>query len=260
MNLCRPDNRKSCVACCGVYNVPDATRPTLERRLTVHTELFGSADRTVEGMALFENQVRDMEKLTPIEEMIHVCEFCGFVDIHRKCPGCMLHPESPGNRGTDFRGLCHYGSMACKSFFCPSWELIPNSYFNILNEAIDDWHLWGLVITDVHFVSALFGILEGTLGKPLETKRLLTGKSLGIFQQIIGWKNVWPYGKNSLKRINRYHITEKHAFHNNNLGVCSQVFLDCLSYTFDLAEVGGGHAYIDDFLRELQSAYKKNPG
>ncbi|MFW6272009.1 MAG: hypothetical protein ACOC1Q_03090 [Desulfosalsimonas sp.] len=37
-------------------------------------------------------------------------------DPMRECicgVGCMFHPMADGNRGTEFRGLSHYGSMMC---------------------------------------------------------------------------------------------------------------------------------------------------
>ena len=117
MNLCRPDNRKSCAACCGLYNVPDATRPSLVQKLTARTALFASTERSVETLIKYEACVREVERTTALDPAIHVCEFTGFLDEGRNIVGCMLHPTAQGNGGVDFRGLCYYGSVACKSFF-----------------------------------------------------------------------------------------------------------------------------------------------
>ena len=121
MNVCRPDSRKSCAACCGLYNVPDATRPALQAKLETRTRAFQNVERSPQAVEDYQLWVRAHEAETPLEEVIHVCEFAGFLDSHQRVVGCQLHPTAPGNEELDLRGLCYYGSMACKSFFCPAW-------------------------------------------------------------------------------------------------------------------------------------------
>ncbi len=162
-NLCRPDGRKSCAACCGLYNVPDGTRSTLMARLEGRTHAFGTVVRDPDAIAEFAAQVSERERVTPLDPVIHVCEFVGFVDSHWRSPGCLLHPSAPGNRGIDLRGLCHYGSMACKGFFCPATEQLEAYQTAILVELIDDWQLYGLVVTDVDYVKSVFRLVEGYL-------------------------------------------------------------------------------------------------
>ena len=159
MNLCRPDESKSCAACCGLYNLSDATRPILWQKLQRRTTLFRTTPRCADAIAVFQETVQLEEPEAPLEEIIHVCEFAGFLDQYRRVVGCQLHPSAPGNNGVDLRGLCHYGSMACKAFFCPSWTAIPPGYVEVLVKALQDWHLYGLVITDVDFVTSLFRLL-----------------------------------------------------------------------------------------------------
>lgn len=126
MNLCRPDRGKSCAACCGLYNVPEARRPALRAKLGNRSTIFRTIERSAEAILEFAEYIRQVEAELPLDGEIHACEFAGFLDPGFRSVGCMLHPAAPGNDGIDHRGLCHYGSMACKAFFCPAWnEVLP---------------------------------------------------------------------------------------------------------------------------------------
>ncbi|MEW6351586.1 MAG: hypothetical protein AB1646_21250 [Thermodesulfobacteriota bacterium] len=160
LNLCWPDGSKSCAACCGLYNLVDGRRSTLLPRLEARTRTFAEVVRDPDAIAEFAVRVREQEAVTPLDPVIHVCEFVGFTDAAWRAPGCMLHPTAPGNRGVDFRGLCHYGSMACKGFFCPATEELEAYQAEIVIELIDDWHLYGLVATDVDYVKSVFRLVE----------------------------------------------------------------------------------------------------
>ena len=58
MNLCRPDDQKSCAACCGLYNIPIATRPALWKNLETRTILFRQTERSVEALEKYEALIR----------------------------------------------------------------------------------------------------------------------------------------------------------------------------------------------------------
>ena len=233
MNLCRPDETKSCAACCGLYNVPDATRPTLWKKLARRTALFRTAPRAIEDIERHQKTVRSEEPDPPLEEVIHVCEFAGFLDAQRRVVGCQLHPSAPGNHGVDLRGLCHYGSMACKSFFCPAWEATPREHLQILANAPQDWHLYGLVITDVDFVTSLFSLMEAQIGDTIDAARIDRLEPFSVFQEMISWKDTWPFRGMSTLRRNRYYF--KPSVPADALGPAEamDLLLDCLAYTFD---------------------------
>ncbi len=169
MNLCRPDSSKSCAACCGLYNVPNATRSALQFKLEKRTLAFREVERSPQAIEDYQMWVRANEAEGPLDEAIHVCEFAGFLDPQQRIVGCQLHPTGTGNQGVDLRGLCYYGSMACKSFFCPAWEEIPLRLRDMVCLLIDDWHVYGLVITDVDFVRSLFGLLEDRIEAELDS-------------------------------------------------------------------------------------------
>ncbi len=247
MNLCRPDNQKSCAACCGLYNVRDATRPTLRKNLETRTLLFREKERSADAIEKYAALIRQSGKVLPIDDAIHVCEFTGFLDEAFNVVGCMLHPNAPGNRGIDLRGLCHYGSVACKTFYCPAWDELDPQHRSILVDAIDDWHLYGLVMTDVDFVRSLFGLIEKRLGRAVQPRLLSSVPTLEIFKRMLSWKNTWPFAGSSSMRDSRYYF--KGSCLSEGLGCEAHLarLLGTISFTFG-ADRGTDRA--ENFVRQ----------
>ena len=233
MNLCYPDGTKSCAACCGLYNVGDATKQALERKLESRTKIFGETERTAGALIEFEHIVRSSEDNAAVDEVIHVCEFTGFLDEDRRTVGCLLHPTAPGNSGIDLRGLCHYGSMACKAFFCPASECMEPAQREIVVQLVDDWHLYGLVATDLDFVGALFRLVEDRLGGPL-TWQLLSRypEACGVFRQMLQWKNDWPFCRGSRLRRSRYYFKSSGDTVPDELPDGVERVLSCIRFTY----------------------------
>lgn len=256
LNLCRPDDQKSCAACCGLYNTPDATRPALLKNLETRTRLFRQTERSAEALQRFETIIRESGAVSHVDDEIHVCEFTGFLDERFKIVGCMLHPSSPGNQGIDLRGLCHYGSMACKGFFCPAWDEPDRPHRRILLDTIDDWHLYGLVITDVDFVRSVFGLLEERLGKEIDRASLFSGPALQVFRQMLSWKNSWPFGQPSSLRRSRYYFKGSCPRGGNAYEAHCARLLDTIGFTFDIAdEMDGSERLVRQTVEGFVSAY-----
>lgn len=204
-NLCRTDEQKSCAACCGLYNVADGTKEVLSERLHVRTDLFRRTGRFADELLAFEELIRKTETTQSLDPSIHVCEFTGFVDEDRRIVGCLLHPTSPGNRGVDLRGLCHYGSLACRSFYCPAWECLDPVEAACVAAVVDHWHLYGLVITDVVYVRSIFRLLEDVAGRPLDPHRMHETGEAQALREMLSWKTSNPLGSTSLIRRSRYY-------------------------------------------------------
>ncbi len=258
LNLCRPDDRKSCAACCGLYNVPDGTRPTLAAKLEKHTSLFRTTLRTVPALEAYQRSIQDQETVSALDSIIHVCEFTGFLDLNRKIVGCLLHPTAPGNNGTDLRGLCYYGSMACKCFFCPAWTEISTSHMQILLDVLDDWHLYGLIITDPGFIHSLFALLEINLGKPLTAEHLYRTPALDIFKRMLAWKDSWPLNASSTVRRSRYYFKPASEHILPNESECKRHILESLEFTFGLNHINEDaldlvQEQINEFVRAYHS-------
>jgi hypothetical protein len=257
MNLCHPDGKRSCAACCGLYNVRDGTRSTLSNKLEQHTVLFGTVERSAAAICEYKSRVATEEENFPLDAEIHVCEFIGFLDPQQCLVGCMLHPAAKGNEEIDFRGLCHYGSMACKSFFCPAWEEVPARYRDILLALVEDWHLYGLVMTDVDFVMSLFGLVEQRLGRPLDAAELTNTPAGSILSEILSWKDSWPPGRESRVRQSRYYF--KSPFHRLNPDFDANMarFLGTLNFTFDIeVDLQSAGSSVLPKLEELIEAYE----
>jgi hypothetical protein len=216
-----------------MYNVPDATREALQAKLERRTRLFEDTDRSVQSLIEFESFICKTEANKPLVETIHVCEFVGFVDQYHRKPGCMLHPNAPGNGGVDLRGLCHYGSLACKTFFCPACESIDPVLAQLLIDLIDDWHLYGLVITDVDFVNSLFCLLRSRVGDRLDELIGSSGPPSLALKEMLSWKDAWPFHKSSQFRRSRYFFKESVDRRHAHPNTASSALLDIIEHTFN---------------------------
>ncbi len=231
MNLCHPDSSKSCAACCGLYNVNDGRRGTLNSLLIERTLAFRNLSRTVAEICDFSVSSGARQLISQLDPEIHVCEYAGFVDDSYSTVGCMLHPNAPGNKGIDFRGLCHYGSMACKSFFCPASSETHETCVIIANRLITDWHLYGLVCTDINYMTAIFALTEMILELPIETEVILGPKPSAILMELLSWKTSWAFAEKSLTRRSAYYF-KRFDQPNDESGLVNNI-VDSLCFTFD---------------------------
>jgi hypothetical protein len=237
--------------------VADGTRSSLVQKLGARTALFAATERSVNSLVQYEDHVRELEKEAPPDPAIHVCEFTGFLDEERRTVGCLLHPSAPGNGGVDFRGLCYYGSVACKSFFCPAWEGLEPYRGEILAAAIDDWHLYGLVATDLNFVRAVFGLLEEDLGRPLDAGVLVSSPAWGVFKEIISWKSAWPFKGSTLVRQSRYYARDASGTEMTDTSACVATILESLRFTLDIQdEMAGAKEFIVRQVARFAVAYR----
>jgi hypothetical protein len=168
-SLCQPDSSKSCGACCGLYNWEDHSRqaliPLLEKRRT----LFFSLGRDAENF----QKAYAREELPPnpkLLETIYNCEFLGFLDGEKKRVGCLLHPSV--NEGRDLRNHCFYGKEICADHCCPSHTHLNPVERKSIFLTLEDWYLYGLVITDLDLVKEFFQQVQTRLGDSLREKRL----------------------------------------------------------------------------------------
>jgi hypothetical protein len=256
VNLCSPDSTKSCAACCGLYNVSNGTRDALLEKLTRRTLLFQETERSVEALIRYQSAVRALEPDVSPDPSIHACEFTGFVDEARLTPGCLLHPTAAGNQGVDFRGLCHYGSMACKSLYCPAWEELRPDERGILLNLLDDWHLYGLVINDLDFVESLFALLRLRVTGGLNESRLLTGPAAEVLKEMLAWKVSWPWKRDSLIRTSRYFCRRAPFLNESDEGAHMTRLLAVLGSTFGIDNpTEGAHEFVGDALDRFAHAY-----
>ena len=163
VSLCQPDSRKSCGACCGLYNYRGGNRQNLELRLRRRTETFRSLrPASVEVAKAFANRVRSAEDGRKLLETIYNCEFLGFVDDDLRRVGCLLHPEQ--NQGRDLRSCSFYGAELCAGHLCLSHQKLTDEEKICVVGSIDDWYLYGICVTDIDLCKSFFRFASERLG------------------------------------------------------------------------------------------------
>lgn len=203
--LCQVSGTVSCGACCGLYNVPDPSRPGLEELLARRTRRFGRVPRTVEAITQFESEIRSAEPSErPLPEFHH-CAFIGFIGENRSRVGCLLHPLADGNNGLDFRGLSYYGGMACNGYFCPGCREMPARIKQCVRAVADDWHLYGMVVTESRLLTELATAVEAKAGMEISPSKLPPGSpAAAAFLNLLRLKLDWPFRSNSALVIHYY--------------------------------------------------------
>ena len=210
--LCQVNESVSCGACCGLYNVPDASFETLKSRLTHRTRLYDSIPNHIDAVEAFKEGIEAMEiqEGRPINDFHH-CPYIGLVGENRLRVGCLLHPLNPKNNHFDYRGLSFYGGMTCRVYFCPSATKLPGTYAEIVKSLADDWYGYGLIITETRLLTAFFGEIERRLQKPLKARAILSNPSASdAIRKFFSLKIKWPFRKKGHAYLGNY-------FFNDNL-------------------------------------------
>ncbi|MDD3473655.1 MAG: hypothetical protein PHS86_12800 [Syntrophaceae bacterium] len=206
-NICRPNNKVSCAACCGIYNVIDASAELMTHEMRRRSSLFARVTRHVDDMVNFKAFISETSRLRQLDPDIHVCEFIGFLDPHELIVGCMLHPCSTGNGGTDFRGLCHYGAMACKAFYCPAWKQLNQGMRKTVAMIVPDWRAYGLIITDLAYLSGMTRLVEGATGRSPGPLMMTDPKIKQQLSNLLMLKVNWPFASDTGIRQSNYYLT-----------------------------------------------------
>jgi len=192
--LCQVDERVSCGACCGLYNVSNARRDSLLPMLLRRTEQFVNIPRTMAAILEFKAAVEAYESQDRPYLEFHHCPYIGMIGTQRSRVGCLLHPLGEGNQGIDFRGLSYYGGMACRTYFCPSCGQLPESYKRIVQSVVPDWYLYGLIITDTDLITAIFHHVEAAAGRRLQLEAVLAHPECrSRVAEFFSLKMDWPF-------------------------------------------------------------------
>jgi hypothetical protein len=173
-------------------------------RLRGRTELFRTAAKTPEGLRDFSRLIQGKEDMAKRYEVIYCCEYLGFLDREERRVGCLLHPLQNG--GVDHRGGSFYGRELCDGHFCPSYHYISREEKQALLNIIDDWYLFGLVITDIDLVKSYFQMVSDGIYEtpPPECFRngLLREEALAFFEL----KLSWPFRSADVNRLGKYYF------------------------------------------------------
>jgi hypothetical protein len=202
LHLCQPDDRKSCGACCGLYNWQDHSRQTLRELLGRRTSFFWESPQDGR-LTEFRESVALLPPRAKLLEAIYNCEFLGFIDPDQRRVGCLLHPSLHG--GEEMRVHSFYGPELCGGHFCPSYTYLSPVEQGMVIAAIDDWYLYGLVITDIDFVKGFADEVQSRLGDPLRVERLTfpgVRQALGEYFRL---KESWRFASRQ-NRLGKYYF------------------------------------------------------
>jgi hypothetical protein len=207
--LCQVNNHVSCGACCGLYNVPVASRNALVQILKARSEQFEATPRTVDAIFQFKHQVEMREVQNRPMPDFHHCPFLGLIGPAHTTTGCLLHPQAAGNNGMDFRSVSYYGGMTCHIYFCPSSRLLPLRYKQIVRSVLDDWYLYGLIVTETRLLMALFEELEDRMNRPLYAEDFTTHRTCREALKYLFLLRVsWPFRSPDNHRLVNYFFND----------------------------------------------------
>jgi hypothetical protein len=195
--LCQPDDRKSCAWCCGLYNVRDSGKEELVARLRRRTRNFFRTARAPEPIIAYGEETKAEERLQLLDPDFYSCEFCGFLDAKETRVGCLLNPMSRGNDGTDWRGLSFHGGSACGGFLCRAFRRLTDREREIVLVTVDDWYLYGLIISDVDYIKAVVRLVGLALGRSFTLDNGLSPPVLQAICELFRWKIDPPFARQS---------------------------------------------------------------
>ena len=238
VHLCQPDGSKSCSACCGLYNYAASGRKELTERLRKRTRLFRQIVRSPEDLPLFSKRLKGTEDARKRYEVIHCCEYVGFLDEQEKRVGCLLHPMQ--NAGRDMRNVSFYGRELCDGHFCPSYSYIARAEKLALIEILDDWYLYGACITDIDIVKEFFRLVSEAAGEMPQPSCFRQPVLRGAARRFFDLKLTWPFRSDAANRFGKYSFDG------------TDYFID----TIDYAALGCGKSRFDRIFLSLQSNFK----
>jgi len=168
MELCQRPTA-SCGACCGLYNRRDHGRAAIRTELVRRTRALRDVPRTPEA---FREAAAALAAgaPAPLFPSVRVCPFLGLLDAAGTRVGCLAHPGT--TCGPDLRDCGAYDAKICESFFCPSFSFLSEEEAALAEAATGDFHLYGLVVTDVPFLRACLAAVAAGTGARVERRHL----------------------------------------------------------------------------------------
>jgi hypothetical protein len=203
-HLCQPDACKSCGACCGLYNYADSSKASLVQRLRNRTVRFHHADKSEDGLRAFAGMIQGLEDPAKRYEVIYCCEFLGFLDDSEKRVGCLLHPLHNDSR--DLREVSFYGQELCDGHFCPSYYYISHEEKMSVLNLIDDWYLYGLLITDIDLVKSYFKLISDGVCEVPPPDVFKAGELRDLALAFFSLKLTWPFRSSDTNRLGKYYF------------------------------------------------------
>jgi hypothetical protein len=210
VHLCQPDPGKSCAACCGIYNFGANGRAAVHERLARNTRALAG------DLVRHRGRIRRHSRLYRVVdngsdkrfETIFNCEFVGFLDATETRIGCLLHPGR--HDGHDLRHCSFYGKSLCVGHFCFSYSYLSEAEQRLAVHAIDDWYLYGLVISDIDLVKGFYEAVSNRLGEGLKVERAAGPELKARLAAFFRLKTTWPFRSKASNRFGKYLFRGEH--------------------------------------------------
>ena len=265
LHLCQPDSRKSCAACCGIYNYVDNRREALSARFAYRTHLFAMVRDGRLSLEAYRDAIRRREDGKRIYHTIYTCEFVGYLNDEATTVGCMLHPLQ--NEGRDLRVVSFYGRDICEGHFCPSYEKLTSNEASIVIDTIDDWYLYGAVITDIDYVKSFFRRVQDELGEEVLAERVRANvPARACLLNFFELKTTWPFRDTTRPRFGKYYFVGEeydidridYAALGTPASPWDPVFLSLASYFRSAKEVDVANSLLNVIKDEFIDAYRRH--
>ena len=78
-----------------------------------------------------------------------------------------------------------YDAEICESFLCPSFSWLSEEEAALAEVATGDFHLYGLVVTDVPFLRAVLGAVAAGAGARVERRHLEDARFRGALRRLL---------------------------------------------------------------------------
>jgi hypothetical protein len=194
MELCQRATA-SCGACCGLYNRREHGRAAIRAELSRRTRALRDVPRTAEAFrqaaaALLQGAP------APLFPSVRVCPLLGFLDAAETRVGCLAHPRATG--GPDLRDCGAYDARVCETFFCPSFAFLSEEEAALAEAATGDFHLYGLVVTDVPFLRACLAAVADGAGARVERRHLESPPFRSALRRLLDLKTQLAPGSDGL--------------------------------------------------------------
>ena len=236
--LCQINENISCGACCGLYNLSDASPGQVTAILEWRTHAFAEVPRRMDDIWDFMKRVEARENQDRPFPHFHHCPYLGLVGERRSRVGCLLHPLGEGNDGVDWRGLSYYGGMACRTYFCPTHRRLSPERKQVIRAVAEDWYGYGLIITEWKLLSAFFNEIESRMGRQVAPDLIESDAFRTALQSVLRLKKEWPFRIDPERPASYF-------FEDGNYPKAP----------LDLAAAGGAHSLFAVILEELESVF-----
>jgi hypothetical protein len=185
----------SCGACCGLYNRRDLSRAATRAELDRRTDALAGLPRTPEAFRAAAAAL-SADGPEPLFPSVRVCPLLGFLDDARTRVGCLAHPLATG--GPDLRDCGVYDASICDTFYCPSFSWLSEEEASLAEAASGDFHLYGLVVTDVPFLRAALAALAARTGARVQLRHLEHGPFRSALRRLLATKEELAPGSDGL--------------------------------------------------------------